>query len=75
MSWVDGLAGAGKLLGGIGSIYGAYSQNKIGKEMLKLQKSYLNDEKKRRKKNQARLDYAAESTLGKSNNDNARLNY
>ena len=67
MNW----SAIGSTLGGLGSLYGAYSQQKMGKELLALQKSFANDEKKRKKKSQARLDYAADTAFHRD--DNARL--
>lgn len=65
-------AALGSILQGAGSIYGAYNQNKMSKKMFNLQKGYLDDEKKRKKRSQARLDYAANTSLG-HRDDSARI--
>ena len=65
-------AGIGSLLQGAGSIYGAYSQKKMSDKLFKLQLNDYNDEKKRKKKAQARLDYASDRYLTHKDN-NARL--
>lgn len=57
-------AGLGSVLQGAGSIYGAYTQQKIGKKLFDLQNNFLNEEQKRKKRSQARLDLAAQETLG-----------
>jgi hypothetical protein len=62
----------GSGLSGIGSLYSAFNQNKMANKLYKLQKSALDDEKKRKKRSQARLDYASEHYLGHRDN-NARL--
>ena len=65
-------AALGSFLQGAGSIYGAYNQNKMSNKMFKLQKAFLDDEKRRKKRSQARLDTAASSNLG-HRDDSARL--
>jgi hypothetical protein len=67
-------AGAGSILQGAGAIYGAYNTNKMSKKLYNLQKSFYKDEQKRKKKSQARLDYASSSIFG-HRDDNARLPY
>ena len=62
----------GSVLQGAGSIYGAWNQKKMGDEMLSMQKDFVNEEKKRKKKSQARLDYATASAYG-HRDDDARL--
>ena len=57
-------AGLGSVLQGAGSLYGAYNQQQIGKKLYNLQKSFLDEERKRKKRSQARLDLAAQETLG-----------
>ena len=66
------LAGWGSALQGLGSIYGAYNQSKMSKKLFNLQKGYLDDEKRRKKRSQARLDYASSNYLGHKD-DNAQL--
>lgn len=57
-------AGLGSVLQGAGSIYGAFNQQKMGKKLFDLQNNFLNEEQKRKKRSQARLDLAAQETLG-----------
>ena len=64
--------GIGSVLQGAGSLYGAYAQNKNSKKLFNLQKSYLDDEKKRKKRDQTRLEESANTYLGHKDN-NARL--
>lgn len=65
-------AAIGSILQGAGSLYGAYNQNKMSKKIFNLQKSYLDDEKKRKKRSQANLNAASASVFGHRDN-NARL--
>jgi hypothetical protein len=58
------LSGIGNVIGGLGSAYGAYSQGKMAKELLKLQKMDWREEKDRKKKSQARLDLGASRAFG-----------
>lgn len=57
-------AGLGSVLQGAGSLYGAYNQQKMGKKLFNLQENFLKKEEKRKKRSQARLDLAAQETLG-----------
>jgi len=66
------LGGWGSALSGIGALYGAYNQNKISKKLFRLQQNALDEEKARKKRSQARLDYASANYLG-HRDDNARL--
>lgn len=72
MDWLTnlfkGMSGKdwGSILGGLGSAYGSYKQGKMADELVKLQKQDYYDEKKRKKKTQARLDLAAHNLSGGS---------
>jgi len=65
-------AALGSILQGAGSFYGALKQDKMSQKLYNLQKSFLDDEKRRKKRSQARLDTAASSNLG-HRDDSARL--
>jgi len=65
-------AGLGSVLQGAGAIYGAYNQKKTADRLYKMQLNEYKDEKKRKKRSQARLDYAADHYLSHQDND-ARL--
>ena len=66
------LSGWGSAMQGVGSLYGAYNQNKMSNKLYSLQKDYLKKEDDRKKRSQARLDYAGANYLGHKD-DNAKL--
>jgi len=79
VDWLGGVVGKleakdlGSILGGVGGAYGAYTQGKAAKEILKLQKDDYYEEKKRKKETQARLDIAAQQLGNTSAYPNASL--
>jgi len=60
MDWLKNLA---PILGGIGGVYGAIKQGKAFDDLLKMQKADYEEEKERKKRTQARLDFGAQKHL------------
>lgn len=51
----------GSILGGVGGAYGAYKQGKVADKLVGMQERDYQDEKKRKKETQARIDLAAQN--------------
>ena len=55
----------GNVVSGLAQGYGAYQQSKMANKLFKLQKQDYEDEKKRKKRSQARLNLGAERAFGR----------